>query len=71
MKIALCFRYAQTLLNLAYARFFGAIFFKYLHKLQFFKKQNQKQLGIRFAHQFFMLASLELRPISATDFISN
>jgi hypothetical protein len=27
-KIALCFRYAQTLLNLAFARFFGAIFSK-------------------------------------------
>ncbi|HCW4117844.1 TPA: hypothetical protein OXL42_003530 [Acinetobacter baumannii] len=51
MKIALGFRFAQTLLNLAFARFVGAIFGSYFREFE--KKQDQKQLGIRFAHEFF------------------
>ena len=49
MKIALGFRYAQTLLNLAFARFVGAIFGSYSREF----KKKQKQLGIRFAHELF------------------
>jgi len=49
MKIALGFRFAQTLLNLAFARFVGAIFGSYFREFE----KKQKQLGIRFAHEFF------------------
>ena len=48
-KIALGFRYAQTLLNLAFARFIGAIFAAYFRDFE----KKQKRLGIRFAHQLF------------------
>ena len=58
-KIALCFRQAQTLLNFVFTQFFGAIFSSSRCEFQKKQKQDQKQLGIRFAHQFFMLASLE------------
>jgi hypothetical protein len=51
-------------LNLAFARFDGAIFGSYFRefekKQKQDQKQDQKQLGIRFAHHFFMLASLGL-----------
>ena len=53
MKIALGFRYAQTLLNLAFARFIGAIFAAYFRDFEKKQKQDQKRLGIRFAHQLF------------------
>ena len=52
-KIALGFRYAQTLLNLAFARFIGAIFVAYFRDFEKKQKQDQKRLGIRFAHQLF------------------
>ena len=59
MKIALGFRYAQTLLNLAFARFVGAIFGSYFREFEEKQKQDQKQLGIRFAHElFFSLRSV-------------
>jgi len=63
MKIALGFRFAQTLLNLAFARFVGAIFGSYFRefkkKQKQDQKQDQKQLGIRFAHElFFSLRSI-------------
>ena len=59
MKIALGFRYAQTLLNLAFARFVGAIFGSYFRDFKKKQKQDQKQLGIRFAHKlFFSLRSI-------------
>lgn len=53
MKIALGFRFAQTLLNLAFARFVGAIFGSYFREFEKKQKQDQKQLGIRFAHELF------------------
>jgi hypothetical protein len=56
MKIALGFRFAQTLLNLAFARFVGAIFGSCFRDFE----KKQKQLGIRFAHELFFLASLGL-----------
>ena len=52
---------AQTLLNLAYARFEGQFFSSYLYDFE--KKQDQKQLGIRFAHKAFLLATLDLGAI--------
>jgi hypothetical protein len=49
----------QTLLNLAFARFVGAIFGSYFREFQKKQKQDQKQLGIRFAHElFFSLRSI-------------
>jgi hypothetical protein len=60
MKIALGFRFAQTLLNLAFARFVGAIFSSYFREFKKKQKQDQKQLGIRFAHKLFFLATLGL-----------
>ena len=59
LKIALGFRFAQTLLNLAFARFVGAIFGSYFREFEKKQKQDQKQLGIRFAHKASLLASLE------------
>ncbi|MND41623.1 hypothetical protein D3C81_412260 [compost metagenome] len=47
VKIARGFRYAQTLLNLAFARFLGQ--FLATSSCEFEKKQ--KQLGIRYAHR--------------------
>ena len=47
MKIALGFRFAQTLLNLAFARFVGAIFATYLR--DFKKKQNKSKSNSEFA----------------------
>ena len=59
MKIALGFRYAQTLLNLAFARFVGAIYSSNYSEFEKKQKQDQKQLGIRFAHElFFSLRSV-------------
>jgi hypothetical protein len=46
-------------LNLAFARFVGAIFGSYFREFKKKQKQDQKQLGIRFAHSFF-LATLGL-----------
>ena len=60
MKIALGFRFAQTLLNLALARFIGAIFTTYLRDFE--KKQKQKQSNSEFASLMsFLLATLDLK----------
>ncbi|EPU5230064.1 hypothetical protein ACVXPZ_003728 [Acinetobacter baumannii] len=42
-------------MNLAFARFVGAIFGSYFREFEKKQdqKQDQKQLGIRFAHEFF------------------
>jgi hypothetical protein len=47
-------------LNLAFARFAGAIFGSCSREFKKKQKQDQKQLGIRFAHQLFFLATLGL-----------
>ncbi|OTG70485.1 hypothetical protein B9T23_16315 [Acinetobacter terrae] len=47
-------------MNLAFARFVGAIFASYFRDFEKKQKQDQKQLGIRFAHQLFLLATLGL-----------
>jgi hypothetical protein len=60
MKIALGFRYAQTILNLAFARFWGQFFSSCFRQFKKKQKQDQKQLGIRFAHKAFLLATLGL-----------
>jgi hypothetical protein len=49
-------------LNLAFARFVGAIFGQYSREFEE-KQQDQKQLGIRFAHKAFLLATLGLGSI--------
>jgi hypothetical protein len=46
-------------LNLAFARFVGAIFGSYCREFKKKQKQDEKQLGIRFAHELF-LATLDL-----------
>ncbi|WP_236714429.1 hypothetical protein, partial [Acinetobacter venetianus] len=51
VKIALGFRYAQTLLNLAFARFGGQFFGSFRCEFEKKQRQEQKQLGIRFAHK--------------------
>ncbi|WP_336150562.1 hypothetical protein, partial [Acinetobacter pittii] len=58
-KIALGFRYAQTLLNLAFARFLGQFFSSSSCDFKKKQRQEQKQLGIRFAHKAFLLATLD------------
>ena len=63
LKIALGFRYAQTLLNLAFARFVGQFFGSFCCDFEKKQRQEQKQLGIRFAHKAFLLATLDLGPI--------
>ena len=63
LKIALGFRYAQTLLNLAFARFVGAIFYSSGCDFKKKQRQEQKKLGIRFAHKAFLLATLDLGPV--------
>jgi hypothetical protein len=50
-------------LNLAFARFVGAIFGQYSREFEEKQKQDQKQLGIRFAHKAFLLATLGLGSI--------
>jgi hypothetical protein len=62
-KIALGFRYAQTLLNLAFARFVGQFFRSFCCDFEKKQRQEQKQLGIRFAHKAFLLATLNLGSI--------
>ena len=47
---------AQTLLNLAFARFEGQFFGLYFREFE----KKQKQEWIRFAHKAFLLASLGL-----------
>jgi len=62
-KIALGFRFAQTLLNLAFARFVGQFFGSSSCDFEKKQTQEQKQLGIRFAHKAFLLATLDLDSI--------
>jgi hypothetical protein len=50
-------------LNLAFARFAWAIFGSCSREFKKKQKQDQKQLGIRFAHQAFSLAALGLGSI--------
>jgi len=56
IKIALCFRYAQTLLNLAFARFGGNFLVHDFVKLKRAKAKSTaraKARWIRFAHKAF------------------
>ena len=56
MKTALCFRYAQTLLQVGQADLLRAVFVTALHD-----NSKQKQLCIRFAHTSLKAKALILR----------